>query len=74
MSRIPGIWFSSRAVSLEFVMILVDFLIGSPVSGAHRPKAHMSGLASQHLSDIFMTGTCCHAAERKGFSPKNSLP
>ena len=55
-------------------MIRVDFLIGSPVSGAHSPKAHMSGLASQHLSDIFMTGTCCHAAERKGFSPKNSLP
>ena len=71
----PGrFWFSSQAVSLELVTILQDFLIGTPVSGALSPKAKMFGLASQHLSDIFMTGTCFHAAERRGFSPKNSWP
>ena len=69
----PGhFWFSSQALSLELVMIRVDFLIGSPMSGAHSPKAHMSGLASQYLSDTFMTGTCFHAAERKGSRPRTA--
>ena len=66
--------FNSRAASLELVMTRVDFLMGSPVSGAQSPNAHMSGLASQHHADIFITGVCRQAAERNGFSPRNSLP